>query len=229
MVMAAAANVRSKRLCYMCLVFTALLQQEIIYSNVFLPALQTLGFENDFLCREGSAKLNRPLVKFLKHGYHCLAVNIESQIIISCGDISINPGPNQSLSCFMQNVRSLKAFRAVEGSFESKLGLLQDTVYGHDFDIICLTETWLNDSINDYEILPTGYNIFRHDRVGRIGGGTLTAIKTSLSSSEIVKPAEFSDLEVNLVEISKLKYDRSILVVNAYRPPNSTEFVTKFF
>lgn len=60
--------------------------------------------------------------------------------------------------------------RAVEGSFESKLGLLQDIVYGHDFDIICLTETWLNDSINDYEILPTGYNIFRHGRVGRIGG-----------------------------------------------------------
>ena len=124
-----------------------------IYSNVFLPALQTLGFENDCLCREGSAKLNRPFVKFLKHGYHCLAVNAESQIIIRCGDISINPGPNQSLSCFMQNARSLKAFRAVEGSFESKLGLLQDTVYGHDFDIICLTETWLNDSINDYEIL----------------------------------------------------------------------------
>lgn len=56
----------------------------------------------------------------------------------------------------------------------------------------------------------------------------MTAIKTSLSSSEIVKPAEFFDLEVNLVELSKLKYDRSILVVNAYRPPNSTEFVTKF-
>ena len=168
----------------MCLVFTALLQQEIFYSNVFLPALQTLGFENDFLCHEGSTKLNRPLVKFLKHGNHCLAVNIESQIIIRCGDISINPRPNQSLSCFIQNVRSLKAFRAVEGSFESKLGLLQDTVYGHDFDIICLTETWLK--------------------------------------------SEFFDLEVNLVEMSKLKYDRSILVVNAYRPPNSTEFVTKF-
>ena len=129
----AVANVRSKsssilRFCYMCLVITALLQQEIIYSNVFLPALQTLGFEKDLLCREGSTKLNRPLVKFLKHGYHCLAVNIESQIIIRCGDISINPRPNQSLSCFIQNVRSLKAFRAVEGSFESKLGLLQDTV-----------------------------------------------------------------------------------------------------
>lgn len=58
--------------------------------------------------------------------------------------------------------------------------------------------------------------------------GTLTAINSLLSSSGIVKPAEFSDLEVNLVEISKLKYDRSILVVNAYRPPNSAEFVAKF-
>jgi len=105
----------------------------------------------------------------------------------------------------MRNVRSLKAIRTVEGSFEPKLRLLQDLVYGHDFDIICLTETWLNNSINDHEILPTGYSIYRHDRAGRTGGGTLTAVKSSLSSSEIVKPLEFSDLEVNLVEIFKLK------------------------
>ena len=127
----------------------------------------------------------------------------------------------------MQNVRSLKAFRVVDGSIESKLGLFQDTVRSHNFDITCLTETWF--SSNDYEILPNSYNIFRHDQVGMIGVGILIAIKSSLSSSEIiVKPAEFSDLEVNLAGISKLKYDQSILVVNAYRPPNSTEFVSKF-
>ena len=213
---------------YVCLVLSMLLQQELIYKNVIQPSIQKLSFRSDILSREGSSKFNRPLVKFVKHGYHCLAVNIESQIIIRCGDISINPGPDQYLSCFMQNVRSLKAITTVEGSFEPKLRLLQDLVYGHDFDIICLAVTWLNNSINDHEILPTGYNIYRHDRAGRTGGGTLTAIKSSLSSSEIVKPLEFSDLEVNLVEIFKLKYDRSILIVNAYRPPNSVEFVTSF-
>ena len=124
-------------------------------------------------------------------------------------------------------MRSLKAITTVEGSFEPKLRLLQDLVYGLDFDIICLMEIWLNNN-NDHEILPTGYDIYKHDRAGRTGGGTLTAIKSSLSSSKIVKPLEFSDLEVNLVEIYKLKYHRSILIVNAYRPPNSVEFVTSF-
>ena len=80
----------------------------------------------------------------------------------------------------------------------------------------------------EHEILPNGHNIYRHDRAGRPSGGTLTAIKSLLSSSEIVKPLEFSDLEVNLVEIFKLKDDCSILIVNAYCPPNNVEFVTSF-
>lgn len=74
-------------------------------------------------------------------------------------------------------MRSLKAFQIVEGlSFEWKLGVLQGIVYGQDLDVICLTETWLNESIVDHKILPTAYNIYRCDRVGRVGDGVMTAI-----------------------------------------------------
>ena len=161
--------------------------------------------------------LQRPLVKPLKHGYLCLAISIEKQILVRCGDVSTNPGPTQSsLSCYVQNVRSLKAVRAVESSFESKISLLQDIVYGQDLDIICLSETWLNGSVSDQEILPVSYDIYRSDRLGRSGGGTLTAIKTLLSSSQVPIPSEFSSLEMVVVEIGSLKNDRSILVINCY-------------
>ena len=54
------------------------------------------------------------------------------------------------------------------------------------------------------------------DRLGRSGGGTLTAIKTLLSSSEVPIPSDFSSLEMVVVEIGSLKNDRSILVINCY-------------
>lgn len=117
---------------YLCLMFTTLLQQDIFHKNVILPSPLKISFGNDVFSREGTSKLYRPLAKFVKHGYHCMAVTIEAQIIIRCGDISVNPGPNQSLTCFMPNVRSLKAVRAADGSFETKMHL-QDIVYVQGF------------------------------------------------------------------------------------------------
>lgn len=107
--------------------------------------------------------------------------------------------------------------------------LLQDIVYANDFDILSFhSKTWSNYSIDDQEIFPTGYNIYRHDRIDRDCGGTLTAIKSYLYSSEIVKSSEFSCLEVTLVEIINLKNYRSVLIENAYRPRDSADFVPKF-
>ena len=36
----------------------------------------------------------------------------------------------------------------------SNLTAFQNFVYHEDLDIVCVTETWLNDSIRDSEILP---------------------------------------------------------------------------
>ena len=166
--------------------------------------------------RDGSTKLHRPIVKMVKHGGLCLTISVERLILLRFGDILPNPGPHQKcLSCFMQNVRCLKAFQVAEGlSFESKLGVLQDIVYGLDLDVICLTETWLNKSIMDHEILPTAYNIYRCHHGGGIGGGVMTAVKRTLSSTLHEVLSEFSSLEMVAVEISNLKYDRIVLLIN---------------
>lgn len=82
--------------------------------------------------------------------------------------------------------------------------------------------------LSDHEILPSGYNIYRRDRLNRVSGGSLIAIKSSLCSREVDLPIESTGLEVVMVEIENLKKDRKLLVVNCYRPPNDREFIVKF-
>ena len=42
-----------------------------------------------------------------------------------------------------------------------KITLLQRLVYSAKYDIVCICETWLNDSVLNSELLP-GYCGFRH-------------------------------------------------------------------
>ena len=80
-----------------------------------------------------------------------------------------NPGPGhwtESLRVLYLNTRSLKAI--VNSESESvnkicKITILQRLVYGGGLDVIALTETWLNDSLFDSEIL-SGFTTFRQDR-----------------------------------------------------------------
>ena len=47
------------------------------------------------------------------------------------------------------------------------LNLMQE----RNISIMCLTETWLNDSINSKELIFEDYEFFRSDRESKRGGG----------------------------------------------------------
>ncbi|PNF28673.1 hypothetical protein B7P43_G08234 [Cryptotermes secundus] len=85
------------------------------------------------------------------------------------------------MSQYYQNVRGLR----------TKYVEFYDNVCSTDFDIIFLTETWLKDSCCDCNIFPSKYTVYRSDRVSSSkarGGGVLTAILSSWSYSDLVKP-----------------------------------------
>ena len=65
-----------------------------------------------------------------------------------CGDIGVNPGPGQwtSLSFCHWNQNSISALDFV------KLSLLKAYNAVHKFDIICLSETFLNSSLQNHEV-----------------------------------------------------------------------------
>ena len=58
---------------------------------------------------------------------------------------------------------------------KNKLHQLHDSINLSNRDIVAITETWLNDKVNDRELLPSSsYTVFRRDRQdvrGDVTGG----------------------------------------------------------
>lgn len=106
-----------------------------------------------------------------------------------------------------------------------KLGELELLMHDIQPDILCLTETWLNDSIPDDLLNFQNYTIFRLDRLsaGR-GGGVAIYIRNSTLSDCILKEhrdiwKSNNDIEIQLIEL-KIRNNKKIILTNVYRPPS---------
>ena len=83
-----------------------------------------------------------------------------SNLLMQCGDIEVNPGPKYSSLTFCHwNLNGLTAHDNI------KISLLQAYVTQYNCDIICISETFLNSSIqnDDDRIKIDGYNLIRSD------------------------------------------------------------------
>ena len=99
-------------------------------------------------------KARTRVVRHFSHGrvlYYSNAIpsfNPSEWQIVRSNDVETNPGfLRRSLSVFYQNSRSLKAtIKDPEGKevVVFKLGILKDIVYSADYNIVAITETWLN-------------------------------------------------------------------------------------
>ena len=77
-----------------------------------------------------------------------------------CGDIEINPGPKRSSLTFCHwNLNGIAAHEFI------KVSLLQAYITERHFDIICLSETFLNSSLDseDDRLKIEEYNLIRSD------------------------------------------------------------------
>jgi hypothetical protein len=55
----------------------------------------------------------------------------------------------------------------------------------YSIDITAITESWFSESISDDYVTLVGYNIYRCDRVGRLGGGICAWIKSDIQQQQI--------------------------------------------
>jgi exonuclease III len=85
-----------------------------------------------------------------------------------------------------------------------------------NYDIISVNETNLK-SERSFSLL--GYNIFRNDRVGQMGGGVLLAVKKHIKCREILNKTTRKN-EVIAVEIETKSF-KSILISSIYVPPTA--------
>ena len=123
-----------------------------------------------------STAADKSLIK-LKLLSTCDYTNLDNFVVgllLLCGDVASHPGPvgsSESISvikCMVSNTQSLTSLKKVVNSDGSKavacnLHQFQDLVYSEDMDVVCVNETWLNESIDNSEILKDNYIIFRKD------------------------------------------------------------------
>lgn len=158
-----------------------------------------------------------------------------SALLLS-GDISDNPGPERarsgarpilsvgskgqcrSVTCLVINAQSLKSINKADGKKVCNLFCFQELVQSEQADVVWATETWLTSFVENKEILPSGYAIYRRDRGSRAGGVLLAVKANSFSSCREIADLNDSDLETVSVELTT-KSKAKILACCCYRTP----------
>jgi hypothetical protein len=121
------------------------------------------------------------------------------------------------LDIYYQNVRGLR----------TKTGIFYESILAENYDIIALSETWLNDSIHSSELFDDRYVVYRRDRdvvgtgMGR-GGGVLLAVDRRLRARQLYADQLIArELDALWVEVTSPVSNVTIVVNVVYFPPNS--------
>ena len=108
-------------------------------------------------------------------------------------------------------------------SIRGKLPDFNSHFSGKEYDLISVSESWLNDTVLKGEVLPgSNYNVFRCDRKPELtnkkdGGGTLCAVKKSLSAIRREDLEIAGRCEILWVQVV-LSSKRSVFVGTIYIP-----------
>ena len=123
-------------------------------------------------------------------------------------DLVIKPFKSlKGITLLHNNIRSLvKNF----DEFELFLNVLKP-------DIFCLSETWLNEDISDFEVRIKDYKLFRNDRKGRRGGGVAIYVKNRLFATQTEIGTDIESLTIEVKQPNGAKFYLSVI----YRPPDS--------
>ena len=88
-------------------------------------------------------------------------------------------------------------------------------------DVLALSETWLNEIIDDAELAVEGYVLIRKDRRYGNGGGVAAYIKSNRAFTERPELC-CNNLEILWFEINIPK-SKPVLIASVYRPPSTSD------
>jgi hypothetical protein len=92
---------------------------------------------------------------------------------------------------------------------------IRATLVSRSIDIFVCTESWFSDSFDENAISVKGYNCYRDDRFGRIGGGVAIWIRSSIRAS-LVPCTHLPSFECLVVKFPSFK----LIIMALYLPPN---------
>ena len=96
---------------------------------------------------------------------------------------------------------------------------MEEVVFTENYDIIGVTETWLNTESRDFlaEYTLPGYTVFEKSRTNRNGGGVLLYVKEHLNPVQLPK-SEIANVD-SLYLLLKDNHGKKIVIGLIYRPP----------
>ncbi|PNF15466.1 hypothetical protein B7P43_G17549 [Cryptotermes secundus] len=104
-------------------------------------------------------------------------------------------------------------------------------VCASNYEIICLSKTWLNDLCYDHNLFPNQYTVYRSDRpyINKVrGGGALTAITASLGSCRRRYDLELCS-ECVWVEVPSADGINMLIGNHYFSPYTKLEVITAYF
>ena len=110
-------------------------------------------------------------------------------------------------------------------SLAPKLDELRVSITNSNVAVVCITETWLNEHIEDHVVSVAGYHIARRDRKFIQHGGVCTYVRDSIRF-KTVDYLMNDDFEVLWLQISPKRLPRgisSIIVGTVYNPPGAND------
>ena len=126
--------------------------------------------------------------------------------------------PFINLRCKLQ--KGLKIVHLNIQSMINKIDHIELLLHDNQIHILCLTETWLDDNIDNSDISINGYNVCRLDRNnGESHGGIVCYVRNDISFKHN-SDLNDNDIEALWVEIN-LPKTKPILVGTVYRPPSA--------
>ena len=101
---------------------------------------------------------------------------------------------------------------------------LETEIFTTNYDALAISETFLNDSTPDSHLQLEDFNLYRHDRTGKEGGGVALYVKKQWKVQRVVKspqvPGRFENKpEYMICELSRAS--KNILIVVVYRRPKA--------
>ena len=89
-------------------------------------------------------------------------------VLINCGDVELNPGPKKEKSCDNLSLCHWN-LNSIPAHLFSKLFLLEAYNAHHMYDIICLSETYLDTSVpyDDPRLNLSGYKLVTADKLSK--------------------------------------------------------------
>jgi exonuclease III len=98
---------------------------------------------------------------------------------------------------------------------------VKQLILDNQYKIIAVSESWLNSNVSNAEVQIEGYNLIRHDRLRKSGGGVCAYIHTSLKAHAIRELTATSDtgFQQLWIKVQNRKL-RSILICVTYKPPS---------